>query len=96
MSGAPVCSPKDAGTCPQGCAPLCASDVALKRDVVDQVASMSFVVEAGHLLPSANPIDVHGTTLAAIQALHQALRSQAERLDRLEAENQRLKAAVCR
>lgn len=93
--GPPQCHPKDAGTCPQGCAPLCASDRALKRDVLEQVSSMRFVVEAGHLQSSADPVDVHGTTLAAIQALHAALREQAARLDRLEAESRRLKAEVC-
>ena len=93
--GPPYCVPKDAGTCPQGCAPLCASDRALKRDVLEQVSSMQFVVEAGHLKPTADPIDVHGTTLGAIRALHEALEQQRARLDRLEAENAKLKAGVC-
>jgi hypothetical protein len=92
-SDTPVCyTPTTGTTCPVGCAPLCASDLAGKRDVLEQVSSMRFVVEAGHLSSSADPVDVHGTTLAAIQALHSALREQAARLDRLEAENQRLKA----
>jgi hypothetical protein len=91
----PVCHKKDAGTCPQGCAPLCASDRAVKHDVIEQVTSMSFVLEAGHLRPQSDPVDVHGTTLAAIQALHAELKAQQSRLDRLEAENARLKAGVC-
>jgi hypothetical protein len=82
-------------TCPQGCAPLCISDRAVKRDVLEQVSSMRFVVEAGHLGPTSDPVDVHGTTLAAIQALHAELKQQQARLDRLEAENARLKAGVC-
>ena len=91
----PQCRNKDAGTCPQGCAPLCASDRAVKRDVLEQISSMRFVVQAGHLGPTADPIDVHGTSLAAIQALHAELKAQAERLDRLETENARLRAGVC-
>jgi hypothetical protein len=59
------------------------------------VSSMQLVREAGHLKPTTDPIDVHGTTLAAIQALHEKLREQSERLDRLEAENRRLRARVC-
>jgi hypothetical protein len=71
------------------------SDRALKREVLEQVSSLRFVVEAGHLKSSADPVDVHGTTLAAIQALHAALREQAVRLERLEAENEKLKHEVC-
>lgn len=93
--GPPQCFAADAGqTCPQGCAPLCASDRALKRDVLEEVSSMRFVVESGHLTSSADPIDVHGTTLAAIKALHEALLLQGARLDRLEAENRRLKSSL--
>lgn len=91
----PRCQDKDAGTCAPGCAPLCASDRSVKRGVLQQVSSMEFVLRAGRLESTTDPIDVHGTTLAAIQALHAAVREQQQRLERLEAENARLRAGVC-
>lgn len=69
----PVCHAKDAGTCPQGCAPLCMSDRALKRDVraVDDqavlerlrtlpISSWSYTTDPGaarHLGPMAQDLD---------------------------------------
>lgn len=45
-----------------------------------------------------NPIDAHGVSLASIKALYRLVQDQQLRLDRLEAENARLRAenAVCR
>jgi hypothetical protein len=42
-----------------------------------------------------HPIDAHGVTLAAIQALYDRVRKQDARLERLEQENERLRA-VCK
>lgn len=40
-------------------------------------------------------IDAHGVSLASIKALYQLMREQNARLERLEAENARLKAGLC-
>jgi hypothetical protein len=39
-----------------------------------------------------NPIDAHGVTLAAIQALYQEMTNQNARLERLEEDNAELRA----
>lgn len=130
VSGPASCYTPTAGqaTCPQGCAPLCASDRALKSDllpaderaVLEELAQLPLStwrytddpVRARHLGPMAqdfrsafalgdtdrsyHSIDAHGVSLASIKALYRLVLEQQARLERLEAENARLRsAAVC-
>ncbi len=89
-----------------GCAPLCVSDRDVKQDIVpadeqrvlEHVASMPFSTygdESLHLGSIAeDPIDAHGASLASIKALYRLVNQQDARLQKLEAENQRLRARV--
>lgn len=115
-------------SCPQGCAPACVSDVALKRDVqpVDgrevlerlaglPISTWSYTTDpraVRHVGPMAqdfhdafslgstdlayDPIDAHGVSLVAIQALRELFLEQQARIERLEAENLALSQRVCR
>jgi len=109
VSGAAECytPTEQAPSCPQGCAPYCVSDRDQKQDVVpadeaavlERVASMPFATVgppgAEHLAsPIGDPIDAHGTSLAAIKALYSKLQQQQARLDELEARSRALRARL--
>lgn len=113
-------------TCAMGCAPLCISDRALKRDVrpvdpqrvldaLDKVPMSTWSYKSDdpavrHLGPMAqdlhsafglgdterayDPIDAHGLAFASIQALHAMVKEQNARIERLERENQALRARL--
>jgi hypothetical protein len=113
-------------TCPQGCAPLCASDRNIKsnitaideRVVLEQVATLPLSTwqytndpaAVKHLGPMAqdfratfglgdtdrayHSIDAHGVSLASIKALYKMVQEQQLRLERLEAENAKLRSRV--
>jgi hypothetical protein len=42
-----------------------------------------------------DPVDAHGVTLAAIQALYARMRDQESRIEHLERQNDQLRAGVC-
>jgi hypothetical protein len=68
------------------------SDDPLVRHMGPMAQDFRATYGLGNTDKSYNPVDAHGVEMAAIQALYARVQAQEERLERLERENERLRA----